>query len=95
MKDPSNAGGNKEELGKLEYETVLHNRLGKWRSPTDWGSSKVPSFIFDAVPYFDLLLSDLGLQSHRKKGWWAEIWRPYGPRDYEGVNKEWEEKQKA
>lgn len=90
VNDPSSAVGDKEALAKIQYETLLHNRFGQWRYPTDWGSSRPPSFIFDAVPYLDLLLHDLGLQTHRKGGWWSEIWSPYGPRDYTTVNEEWE-----
>lgn len=72
----------------LRYETVLHNRFGRWRYPVDWGA-RSPSFIFDAVPYLDLLLRDLGLAIHRKGGWWAEMTAPYGPEDYRTVNDEW------
>ncbi|CAI6092769.1 unnamed protein product [Clonostachys chloroleuca] len=92
--DPSAAVGNSEAMAKLHYETVLHNRFGKWRYPTDWGTNKTPGFIFDAVPYFDLLQQDLGLSSHRKRGSWTEMWSPYGPRDYMSVNEEWEKKHK-
>lgn len=87
--NPGAAVGDKEALAKIKYETILYNRFGKWRYPTDWGSSKVPAFIFDAVPYLDMLLNDLGLQTHRKGGWWSEMWSPYGPRDYKTVNEEW------
>ncbi|KAH6687186.1 hypothetical protein F5X68DRAFT_8971 [Plectosphaerella plurivora] len=76
---------------ELLYETVLHNRFGRWRYPVDWGE-RAPSFIFDAVPYLDLLLQDLGLQSHRKGGWWAEMWSPYMSPDYRTVNEEWKAK---
>lgn len=92
--DPSAAVGDKKALAEIKYETVLHNRFGKWRYPTDWGTSRPPSFIFDAVPYLDLLLHDLGLQSHRKGGWWSEMWSPYDPRDYKTVNEEWEKMNK-
>ena len=92
--DPSAAVGDKNALAKIQFETVLHNRFGKWRYPTDWGTSRPPSFIFDAVPYLDLLLHDLGLQSHRKGGWWSEMWSPYDPRDYKTVNEEWEKMKK-
>ncbi|KAK2612671.1 hypothetical protein QQS21_001288 [Conoideocrella luteorostrata] len=88
--DPSAAVGDKEALVKIQYETVLHNRFGKWRYPTDWGSSRPPSFIFDAVPYFDLLQQDLGLSPHRKGNWLAEMWSPYLPPDYRMINQEWE-----
>lgn len=75
-------------LDGLRRETVLHNRFGRWRYPVDWGS-RAPSFIFDAVPYLDLLLRDLGLKTHRKKGVLAEVFSPYGPEDYRTVNDEW------
>lgn len=86
--DPAASVDNQEAMEKLRYETVLHNRFGKWRYPTDW-ASKCPSFIFDAVPYLDLLLRDLGLERHRKGGFMAEVWSPYGPEDYRDVNDEW------
>ncbi|KAK5634199.1 hypothetical protein RRF57_009913 [Xylaria bambusicola] len=77
----------------LQYETVLYNRWGKWRYPTDWGNKR-PSFIFDSVPYLDLLQRDLGLNPHRKGGWFAEITQGYGPNDYQGIEDEWARKQK-
>ncbi|KAI1321951.1 hypothetical protein F5Y16DRAFT_59052 [Xylariaceae sp. FL0255] len=76
-----------------QYETVLHNRWGKWRYPTDWGNKR-PSFTFDAVPYFDLLQKDLGLNPYRKGGWFAEMTQSYGPDDYQTVEDEWLRKQK-
>ncbi|ROT39960.1 FAD/NAD(P)-binding domain-containing protein [Sodiomyces alkalinus F11] len=88
-RDPAAAVGDDAAMAKLRYEAVLHNRFGKWRYPVDWGE-KTPTFIFDAVPFLDLLLSDLGLSMHRKGGSWSEIWSPYGPRDYKDVNDEWE-----
>lgn len=89
-RDPADAVGDEQTMSKLRYETVLHNRFGRWRYPTDWGS-RAPSFIFDAVPYLDLLhllQRDLGLSPYRKSGPWAEIWHPYGPRDYRSINEE-------
>lgn len=86
LHDPAVAVGDAEAIAKVQYETVLHNRFGKWRYPTDW---RAPSFIFDAVPYIDLLLQDLGLKTHRKGGFVAEIFSPYGPPDYKTVNEEW------
>ncbi|KAJ0326589.1 hypothetical protein COL5a_006776 [Colletotrichum fioriniae] len=91
-KDPAEAVGDDSAIQKLQYNTVLMNRFGNWRYPTDWGSNKCPSFVFDAVPYLDLLLSDLGLAHYRKKGFMAEWYSPYGPEDYSDVNEEWKEK---
>lgn len=48
-------------------------------------------FVFDAVPYMDLMMRDLGLQANRKQGW-ADVWQPYGPADYRGCVDEWVEK---
>ncbi|KAL2169068.1 hypothetical protein VTG60DRAFT_6490 [Thermothelomyces hinnuleus] len=44
--------------------------------------ARFPDFVFDAVPYIDLLLGDLGLRMHRKRGWLREMTEPYGPEDY-------------
>jgi hypothetical protein len=76
-------------MQKLRYQTVLQNRWGRWRYPTDWGN-KTPSFVFDAVPYLDLLQKDLGVKMHRKGGAVAEIWSPYMAKDYRPINDEWE-----
>lgn len=76
-------------VDELQYRTVLHNRTGKWRYPTDYGE-KYPDFIFDAVPYMDMLMADLGLQIHRKKGWFSEMVDPYGPEDYSNINEEFD-----
>jgi hypothetical protein len=73
-------------------ETVLHARFGKWRYPGGYGS-RYPDFVFDAVPYIDLLLRDLGLSGWRKGGVMAECFEPYGPSDYKGLVKEWKDKQ--
>ncbi|KYK58804.1 hypothetical protein DCS_05822 [Drechmeria coniospora] len=87
--DPAAAVGKEKLMQELQYETVLHNRFGKWRCPVDWGN-KAPSFIFDAVPYLDLLQRDMGLNPHRKKGGYLdEIFSPYGAEDYRDVNEEW------
>lgn len=88
-KDPAAAVGDDAAMHDLRYQTVLHNRFGKWRYPTDWGN-RLPSFIFDAVPYLDLLQGDLGVKPHRKGGWLSEMWVPYIAKDYRTINEEWE-----
>lgn len=77
-----------EVMERIKYDTLLYSRFGRWRYPAGRGS-QFPDFIFDAVPYFDLLLGDLGLKVHRKKGWFAEITDPYGPADYRDTVSEW------
>jgi hypothetical protein len=71
----------------VRYQSVLHSRYSKWRYPE--GFRTFPDFVFDAVPYLDLLLGDLGLKVHRKGGW-RELFRPYGPEDYNGLVREWQ-----
>ncbi|CAJ2511032.1 Uu.00g066570.m01.CDS01 [Anthostomella pinea] len=86
-------GNIERRIRRLQYETVLFNRWGKWRYPTDWGTKR-PNFVFDAVPCFDLLQRDLGLNQYRKGGWFAEMTQVYGPADYEDITDEWMRKQK-
>ena len=73
---------------KITRETVLHSRFGKWRYPGGYGA-KYPDFMFDALPYLDLLLGEVGVKSRRKKGLFQEILQPYGPEDYVGLVDEW------
>ncbi|KZL72561.1 flavin-binding monooxygenase-like protein [Colletotrichum tofieldiae] len=79
-------------LQKLRYETALHSRFCKWRYPAGHGD-KFPDFVFDAVPYIDQLVGDLGLKVYRKNGMIAEASEPYGPEDYKTLVDEWTEKQ--
>ncbi|KAK3353254.1 hypothetical protein B0T25DRAFT_568465 [Lasiosphaeria hispida] len=78
-------------VDELRRETVLHARFGKWRYPAGHGN-QFPDFVFDAVPYVDLLLGDLGLKVHRKTGWLAEATEPYGPEDYKDLVAEFSER---
>jgi Pyridine nucleotide-disulphide oxidoreductase len=75
----------------VAYETILHTQWAKWRYPAGHGA-RFPDFIFDALPYIDLMLSELGLKTHRKGGMTAEWLQPYGPEDYKGLVEEWREK---
>ncbi|KAF4994116.1 hypothetical protein FGRMN_6031 [Fusarium graminum] len=81
-----------EFLTRLQHDTALHSRFGKWRYPYGYGHN-YPDFVFDAVPYMDLLLKDMGLPIYRKDGIIAEIAYPYGPKDYATVVQEWKSKQ--
>ena len=80
----------KSLMEDLRYETALFNRFGRWRCPSGYGA-KFPDFAFDGVPYYDLLLGDLGVRSWRKGwGWVGEVFGGgYGPEDYRGVVEEW------
>jgi cation diffusion facilitator CzcD-associated flavoprotein CzcO len=74
-----------------EEEAILHSRFGRWRYPCGYGG-RFPDFVFDAVPYLDMLLRDLGLEYKRKGDWLKETFHAYGPEDYGNVVEEWREK---
>lgn len=70
------------------HEAVVNSQWGKWRYPCGYGGD-VADFAFDALPYFDLLLRDLGLKNHRKQSPMAEMTEAYKPWDYKEVVDEW------
>lgn len=72
----------------IQQDTILHNRFLQWRYSKGHGD-RFPDMVFDILPYFDMLLSDLGLESHRKKNLVAELFFPYGQKDYVGLVQEW------
>ncbi|THZ59995.1 dimethylaniline monooxygenase (N-oxide forming) [Aureobasidium pullulans] len=78
---------------EAEKTALLHSRFGRWRYACGYGA-RFPDFVFDAVPYLDMLLRDLGIKEKRKGGWLSEIFEAYGPKDYDGVVGEWSEMQK-
>jgi cation diffusion facilitator CzcD-associated flavoprotein CzcO len=72
------------------YEAALWSRFGKW-SRSMGMQGKIADFFLDSMPYYDLLLRDLGLRSWRK-GWGiiGEVFgRWYELQDYKGVVDEW------
>ncbi|KAI0697521.1 hypothetical protein C8T65DRAFT_582553 [Cerioporus squamosus] len=73
---------------QARWETMLHTQFGRWRYPCGYGG-RMPDFVFDAVPYVDMLMRDLGLESHRKRNVLAEVVVPYGPEDYMNLPGEW------
>lgn len=70
-------------------ETTKHTEFGKWRSPRANGGRHHPNFVFDILPYLDLLLRDLGISPRRKVGFWAHWMQPHGINDYHGLITEW------
>ena len=75
---------------EVMYDTALFSRFGRWRCPRGQGP-RLPDFIFDAVPYFDLILGDLGISGWRKGwGWVGEVFSGgYGQKEYTGLVDEW------
>ncbi|KAJ1326000.1 dimethylaniline monooxygenase (N-oxide forming) [Microdochium nivale] len=69
-------------------EVYLHTQFGKWRYPCGYGDS-LPDFSFEALPYIDLLLNDVGVKNHRKATQISELLEPYKPKDYKGLGAEW------
>lgn len=75
-------------LEALQWEATLHSQFGKWRYPCGYGA-RLPDFVFDAMPYVDMLMADLGLARHRKSSGLREVFEAYGPGDYKGLVGEW------
>ncbi|KAJ5207533.1 hypothetical protein N7491_001838 [Penicillium cf. griseofulvum] len=78
----------------LAWETALFTEFGKYRYPGGFGRRN-PDFVFDAIPYVDLMLGELGLSPKRKHGLLARCLEPYGPEDYRGLVEEWKSKQRT
>ena len=76
----------------LVWETTLHSEFGRYRYPAGFGRRN-PDFVFDAIPYVDLMLKELGLPTQRKRGLLARCFEPYGAEDYRGLVDEWKSKQ--
>jgi hypothetical protein len=70
-------------------EIMLHTQSGKWRFPCGYGAN-LPNFVFEGLPYVDMLLNDMGLPTHRKKSLLAELAYHHTPSDYSGLVQEWQ-----
>ena len=71
-------------------EIMLHTQWGKWRYPCGYGAD-LPDFVFEGVPYVNMLMKDLGLKTHRKPSLFKELTSPYLPSDFRGLVEEWKE----
>ena len=87
---PSLASESSYTDNQIEWNTVLHSQFGRWRNPAAAGGygERFPDMAFDSLPFVDLLLTDLGLPTHRKGGW-REWFSPYVQADYRGLVTEW------
>ncbi|KAI4181150.1 MAG: hypothetical protein L6R41_006791 [Letrouitia leprolyta] len=72
------------------YDSALLSRFGRWRFPMGYGA-RFPDYVFDGVPYWDLLMRDLGLRRWRKGwGWVGEVFGgAYMRAEYADVVDEW------
>ncbi|EMD64005.1 hypothetical protein GGP41_006464 [Bipolaris sorokiniana] len=73
---------------EIAAEVLKHTQWGRYRFPCGYGDS-IPDFTFESMPYIDMLLNDVGIETHRKRNQIAEIFEPYKPWDYKGLAKEY------
>jgi len=76
-----------DEQSEIMQEARMWCCWADLRYPFGYGS-RYPDTVFDIVPYFDVLLRDLGLITRRKKSWLKELCSPYGVSDYRGIIEE-------
>ncbi|EFQ98442.1 hypothetical protein MGYG_01470 [Nannizzia gypsea CBS 118893] len=79
------------EEDKTDWEVALHSQFSIWRY-REGMRMRNPDFVFESIPYIDLMLQDLGLQHRRKKGFFRENFTVYRPREYQGMIDEWKAK---
>ena len=103
----SNKDSAKDRLNeRIRTETLLHTEFCRRRYTWGFGE-RFPDFMFELLPYLDVLLGDLGLESARKsknvcaggplswvKGCLREAFEPYSKSDYRGLVEEWLTKQR-
>ncbi|UNI18397.1 hypothetical protein JDV02_004668 [Purpureocillium takamizusanense] len=73
---------------EIMSEIMLHTQWGKWRYPCGYGAD-LPDFVFEGLPYVNMLMKDLGLKTHRKSSRFRELTSPYLPADFRGLVEEW------
>lgn len=75
---------------RIFEETALFQRYTQHRAPYGHGRF-YPDLVFDQLPYWDVLLNDLGLETRRKGGFlgFRELFEPYTQADYRGLVDEW------
>lgn len=77
------------DVKDVYWDAALFNRFCYRRYSYGFGR-RFPDFFFDAVPFNDLLLQDLGMSGMRKGGsLYRELFEPYMMKDYRGITEEW------
>ncbi|KAJ4423606.1 hypothetical protein N0V82_001774 [Gnomoniopsis sp. IMI 355080] len=77
-----------ESPDEIKDEIMLHTQWGKWRFPCGYGAS-LPDFVFEGLPYTNMLMKDMDLNPYRKKSWVKELTEAYTPHDFAGMWDEW------
>lgn len=79
------------EHQQIVHETITQSEYQQLRRPKISGGAgeKFPDLVFDSLPYVDLLLKDLGLQTMRKGKWISDMMVPYSLQDYQNLVQEW------
>ena len=72
------------EIDSIENEALEWTRWSQLRYPFSHCSRYLDT-TFDVIPYFDVLLSDMHLNTRRKSSWWKELTEPYSVADYRDV----------
>ncbi|KAF4917911.1 FAD-dependent monooxygenase DEP4 [Colletotrichum viniferum] len=74
---------------EITDEIMLHTQWGKWRFGACGYGNSLPDFVFEGLPYVNMLMKDLGLETHRKPSGFQELTSPYLPVDFRGLVDEW------
>ncbi|TLS27585.1 hypothetical protein PpBr36_04169 [Pyricularia pennisetigena] len=86
--DDPNLDGSPRSAKAIFEDAALLQRWSQRRAPLGHGRS-FPDMVFDQLPYWDLLLHDLGLPTARKGSLWRELFEPYTQQDYSGLVEEY------
>ncbi|TLD23909.1 hypothetical protein PspLS_06307 [Pyricularia sp. CBS 133598] len=83
LADP-NLDGSPRSAKAIFEDAALLQRWAQRRAPLGHGRS-YPDLVFDSIPYWDMLLHDLGLRTARKGSLWKELFEPYTQQDFAGL----------
>ena len=75
------------ETEQAEKEIAYMNAFSRRRYPSRGATGAF--FHFDLVGYTDKLMSDIGLKSHRKGGWWSDLTSPCLASDFKYIKDEY------
>ncbi|KAK3371075.1 cofactor FMO1 FAD enzyme [Lasiosphaeria ovina] len=92
LDDDDDDDSQEEKKGRIYAATALAQRWAMHRAPFGHGAA-YPDLVFDQLPYLDLLLHDLGLETRRKPTALRELFEAYSQADYRGIVDEWLAKQ--